>query len=176
MVLLLLLSSTSYFACVDLSQILLLQHTLAAEVASAFRPLPLDMSTIDEQKKQVKTLCRNYKSVKWLPISQMQQQSSRDPPARGPVWISRTSFPAPKDYGLRDVLYLICERLSIPGQTFPPASDLPLKDVGVEFTGWRPGVDDKALEPDLSEVEKLHALENECESKMTILYIHGGGL
>lgn len=134
------------------------------------------MSRFDEQKKQVKALCRNYLSVKWLPISQMQQQSSRDPPARGPVWISRTSFAAPKDFGLRDALCRVCDRLGTPGQSFPLASDLPLKDVGVEFTGWRSGVDDKAPEPGLSEVEKLHALENECESKMTILYIHGGGL
>jgi hypothetical protein len=50
-------------------------------------------------------------------------------------------------------------------------------DVGVEFIGERTGdIASDAPEPDISEEEKLRALEKECSSDMTILYVHGGGL
>ena len=134
------------------------------------------MTTVDEQKKLVETLCRKYQSVPWQPISQMQRESSRDAPARGSVWISRLKFPAPTDTGLRDALYRVCERLRDPGQSFALPAEVPLKDVGVEFVGSRAGVEDGATEPDISELDKLKCLEGECKSDMTILYIHGGAL
>ena len=134
------------------------------------------MTTVDEQKKLVETLCRKYQSVPWQPISQMQRESSRDAPARGSVWISRMTFPAPTDTDLQDALYRVCERLKNPGQSFVPPAEVPLKDVGVEFIGSRSGVEDKASEPDVSEQDKLQFLERECKSDMTILYIHGGAL
>lgn len=86
------------------------------------------------------------------------------------------TFSAPTDTGLRDALYRVCERLKDVGQSFALASDIPLEDVGVEFIGSRSGVDGKATEPDISEQEKLESLQRECQSNMTILYIHGGGL
>ena len=78
--------------------------------------------------------------------------------------------------GLRDALYQVYEQLKSPDQSFPPPSEVPLKDVGVEFIGCRSGVDGKAIEPDIPEHEKLKALENECGNEITILYIHGVGL
>ena len=134
------------------------------------------MTTVDEQKKLVETLCRKYQSVPWQPISQMQRESSRDAPARGSVWISRMTFPAPTDTDLQDVLYRVCERLKNPGQSFVSPAEVPLEDVGVEFIGSRSGVEDRASEPDISEQDKLQFLERECKSDMTILYIHGGAL
>ena len=134
------------------------------------------MTTIDEQKKLVETLCLRYKSVPWAPISQMQRESSRDAPAKGSVWISRMNFSAPTDTDLRDALYRVCERLKDPGQSFASPDEVPLKDVGVEFVGSRSGVEDGAPEPDILEQEKLKYLERECKCDMTILYIHGGGL
>lgn len=134
------------------------------------------MATVDEQNKLVETLCRRYLSVPWVPISRMQRESSVDVPARGSVWISRTTFFAPTDTGLRDALFRVCERLKDAGQSSVSASDLPLEDVVVEFIGSRAGVDGKATEPDISEQEKLKSLERECQSSMTVLYIHGGGL
>ena len=106
----------------------------------------------------------------------MQRESSRNTPARGGVWISRMTFRAPEDTGLREALYRVCERLKSPHQSFTPPCQVPLNDVGVEFIGRRSGVEDKAMEPDVSEQEKLKALESECTSDRTILYIHGGGL
>ena len=134
------------------------------------------MTTVDEQKKLVETLCRKYLSVPWQPISQMQRESSRDAPARGSVWISRMTFPAPTDAGLRDALYRVCERLRDPGQSFASPAEVPLQNVGVEFIGSRSGMEEGATEPDISEQDKLQCLERECQSDMTILYIHGGAL
>ena len=134
------------------------------------------MSTVEEQKKLVEALCRRYRSLPWMPISQLQRESSHDAPARGGVWISRMSFCAPKETGLREALYRVCERLKAPCQSFTPSFEVPLKDVGVEFIGPRVGVEGRVAEPDMSEQDKLAALEDECSSDMTILYIHGGGL
>ncbi len=86
------------------------------------------------------------------------------------------SFRAPKETGLRDALYRVCERLKAPNQNFTSQFELPLRDVGVEFIGYRSGVEGNAPEPDKSEQDKLTALESECKSNMTILYMHGGGL
>ena len=134
------------------------------------------MTTVDEQKKLVEKLCRKYLSVPWRPISQMQRESSYDAPARGGVWISRMTFSAPTDTGLRDALYRVCERLKDHGHSFASPAEVPLNDVGMEFVGSRSGVDGGATEPDISEQEKLESLERECKSDMTILYIHGGAL
>ena len=160
----------------------LLSHSLARFLSEFHSPalllhvFTLNMTTAEEQKKLVETLCRKFISVPWQPISQMQRESSRDAPARGSVWISRMNFPAPTDIGLRDALYRVCERLREPGQSFASPTEVPLKDVGVEFIGSRFGVEDGAIEPKISEQDKLQCLERECKSDMTILYIHGGAM
>ena len=86
------------------------------------------------------------------------------------------TFRAPRDAGLREALYRVCEGLRAPNQSFTPELEVPLKDVGVEFIGRRSGAQDQAAEPQKTEEDKLKALESECKSDMTILYIHGGGL
>ena len=135
------------------------------------------MTTVDEQKKLVKELCRNFKSsIPWEPISKSQRQTDPDSPARGDIWISRTKFQAPKEDDLRRALYNVCERLKTSEHSLTPPSDVPLQDVGVEFLGRRLGVGAQAKEPHIPEEDKLKALENECRSDMTILYMHGGGL
>ncbi|KAF4631618.1 hypothetical protein G7Y89_g6505 [Cudoniella acicularis] len=106
----------------------------------------------------------------------MQKETSRDTLAKGPVWISRAIFPAPPESDLRDSLYFICDQLKNPHQTITPKYEVPLLDVRLEFVGSRSGVPANATEPDMSELEKLERLEKECESDLTILYIHGGAL
>ena len=132
------------------------------------------MATIEEQKKLVKTFCSKYKALPLLPLSKWHLDASRDAPARGGIWISRMSFPAPPEADLRDSLYRVCEWLKSAVHTIPPPDEVPLKDVGVEFVGRRLGVETNAPEPSIPEHEKLKALEGECESDMTILYVHGG--
>ena len=109
-------------------------------------------------------------------MSQWQAKSPVDAPARGGIWISRTKFHAPVETRLRDALYYVCERLKIADQKITPSQEVPLTDVGVEFIGCRSGVDNNAPEPEISEQDKLQALESEWKGDMTILYVHGGGL
>lgn len=134
------------------------------------------MTTIGEQKRVVRTVCQKYQSIPWVPLAKNQRKTSRDAPARGGVWISRSSFPAPPETTLRDALYTVCERLKAPHQTIIAATEVPLLDVALEFVGNRAGVPSDAAEPDIPEPSKLKLLESECESDMTILYMHGGGL
>ncbi|PQE06947.1 hypothetical protein CJF32_00009234 [Rutstroemia sp. NJR-2017a WRK4] len=134
------------------------------------------MTTIEEQRKIVDATCKKYRSLPWAPLSQMQKASSRDRPAKGPVWISRVVFPTPPENDLRDALYHVCEHLKEPHHNITPAIETPLLDVRLEFVGNRAGADAKAAEPDIPEVDKLKALENECENDFTILFLHGGGL
>ncbi|PYI03989.1 hypothetical protein BO78DRAFT_450889 [Aspergillus sclerotiicarbonarius CBS 121057] len=108
------------------------------------------MSTPAEQRELVKRTCQKYRASPWTPITQIQRETSRDPRARGGVWIGRTVFPG-------------------------PAKDGPILDVGVEFIGSKPKGKKDAPELDLTE-EKLRVLLKEYDSEMTILYIHGGGL
>ena len=134
------------------------------------------MSTIAEQRKLVKATCQKYRSLPWIPLAQKQRETSYDAPARGGFWISRVNFPATPSTSLRDALYEVIHSLKLDHHRVTPAEQTPILDVGVEFIGTRSGVANDVPEPEISEYEKLKALEKECESDMTILYIHGGGL
>ena len=134
------------------------------------------MATIDEQKELVRLLAKRWKAAPWIPIGQKQRESTRDAPARGNVWISRTRFTAPSDPSIREALFYTCERLKTTGQIIPQPEEIQLEDVSVEFIGLRSGVESDAPEPDISETRKLQALESECMSDMTIFYVHGGAL
>ncbi|KJK60588.1 hypothetical protein P875_00053174 [Aspergillus parasiticus SU-1] len=134
------------------------------------------MSSIDQQKKLVKRICQKYQNSPWLPLSQLQKATSLDTPARGGVWISSTSFSAPTNPAIRDVLYTVMHRLKKEYHRISPAEETPVIDVGVELIGPRSQVPDDAPELDLLEEEKLRALLQECHSGMIILYAHDGGL
>ncbi|KAL4941422.1 hypothetical protein BDV06DRAFT_194451 [Aspergillus oleicola] len=133
------------------------------------------MASIDEQKKLVKRVCQKYQKAPWTPIAQLQKATSLDVPARGGVWVSRTSFPAPASPAIRSLLYAVIDRLKKDYHRITPAEETPVVDIPVEFVGSRSNVPEDAPEPNISEEEKLHALLQECDDDMTILYMHGGG-
>ena len=134
------------------------------------------MATAEEQKAVVKQVVRKFLSTVWPTISVIHEETTRDAPARGPVWISRTSFRAPSNKSLEDAVYGAIERLAADHQDTSTAKNIALGDVGVEFVGSRPGVARDAPEPDISEHKKLQALEKACSKDMTILYVHGGAM
>ncbi|KAB8245044.1 Alpha/Beta hydrolase protein [Aspergillus flavus] len=138
------------------------------------------MSSIDQQKKLNKRICQKYQNSPWPSLAQLQKATSLDTPtpapARGGVWIARTSFSAPTNPAIRDVLYTVIHRLKKEYHRISPVEETPVIDVGVEFIGPRSQVPDDAPEPDIPEEEKLRALLQECNSELTILYAHGGGL
>ena len=134
------------------------------------------MSTANEQRQLVRNLCREWPKGLWLPVGQLQRKTAYDKPAHGPVWISRTRFPAPAEPALQDALYEVCERLRGPDHIITSKEKVPLQDVGVEFIGARKSANENASEPSMPEGEKLKRLQDDCENDMTILYVHGGGL
>ncbi|KAL2822227.1 Alpha/Beta hydrolase protein [Aspergillus cavernicola] len=135
------------------------------------------MSSIDDQKELVIRLCQKYRKLPWLPIAQLQKATSLDVPARGGVWISKAGFPAPTSPAIRDALYTVINRLKKDYHRATPAEETPVVDVGVEFIGPRSQLPADAPEPNIgTEEAKLHALLQECDGDLTILYAHGGGL
>lgn len=134
------------------------------------------MATAEEQRRLVKSVCQQIRQMPWEPLAQKQRNSARDIPARGNIWISRVEFPAPSSPSVRDALYRVINHLKSDYHKITPEEETPILDVGVEFIGERRGVASDAPEPDIPEEDKLRALEQECSSDITILYIHGGGL
>ncbi|GAB1205001.1 hypothetical protein APSETT445_003667 [Aspergillus pseudonomiae] len=132
------------------------------------------MASIDDQKKLVKRICQKYQNSPWLPLSQLQKATSLDTPARGGIWISRTTFSAPSNQAIRNALFSVIHRLKKEYHHISPEEETPIADVGVEFIGPRSQVPDDAPEPDIPEEDKLRALLQECDSRLTILYAHGG--
>lgn len=134
------------------------------------------MSTKEQQQAIIKATCEAIRARPWRSLLATQIATSKDRPARGCVWISRTKFEAPPELDLRDALYKIIAQLSRPEHKVTPASSTPVQHVPVEFLGFRSGVSNDAPEPNIPEREKLVALESECQSDMTILFVHGGGM
>ncbi|KAL4796309.1 alpha/beta hydrolase fold-domain-containing protein [Aspergillus venezuelensis] len=140
------------------------------------------MTSIAQQKDIVQRVCQKVRNRPWLPISQLQRDTSIDVPARGGgVNIVRTSFPAPPSPAIRDVLYTVIDRLKKYYHHVTPAEEIPVQDVGVKFIGPCSGAQGAADAPGpeadaTEEEEKLRALLKKCNFNLTILYTHGGGL
>jgi len=103
-----------------------------------------------------------------------QAASATDRPAHGPVWASRTKFPAPKDNA---IVATVIEAIVNAGDDSDIANELlspSIADVGVQWSGCRSGVGKDDKEPDISEKEKHEGLMRDTRSKTTILYVHGG--
>ena len=134
------------------------------------------MTSRAQQEEKVKTVCANYRAIPDIPLAQKQRGTARDAPPRGSVWISRTSFRAPLESDLRDALWMASERLRTENQATTKQGYPPLKDVGVELISPRHGADATAAEPSIPETQKVKTLQESCESDVTILYMHGGGM
>jgi hypothetical protein len=132
------------------------------------------MSTVKEQQRIIKKTCDAYLSLPLVPISQTQAQSSRDRPAKGGVWISRSIFPASTETGLKDALFEVIDQLKSPEHLI--SKDLEQVNVKVEFIGAKKAPVEDDEDADVGEPEKLKRIEKEWNKEMAILYIHGGGL
>jgi len=98
-------------------------------------------------------------------LSKTQQASLIDPDVKGPSWVSRTSFPAPRDEsnGPRSLLESAIEALGNgKGQYTSPSTEA----VVVRWTGHRPGVGEEEAEPAASEQEKYRGLAKDLKSPL----------
>lgn len=105
-------------------------------------------------------------------VSAQQALFMRDTGARGRIWVSRTSLPAPPE---DDVRQQVLGAVAALGSGRERYAAPPLQDVGGEWVGVRRGVSSWAAEPTgLSERAKFDSLTREAETDVTVLYIHGG--
>ncbi|PYH45435.1 putative lipase/esterase [Aspergillus saccharolyticus JOP 1030-1] len=103
-------------------------------------------------------------------ISQQQKASMRDPGIKGPMWVSKVTFPPP-EIDVQHAVVNAIEALKTGEETY----NLPgVAPVEAEWTGYRSGVDKNAPQPDISEEVKYEALKQESKEDMVILYFHGG--
>lgn len=129
-----------------------------------------------QQEELVRRVCTEYLNIPDIPLAKKQRSTTGDAPAKGPVWISRTTFRAPPEQDLKDALHQVCTRLSSRDQDIPEPHLIPTREVGVEFIGIRDGLGAPAPEPQIPEERKLELLQETCENDFTILYLHGGGM
>ena len=129
-------------------------------------------------KAQIAAAVSNVRKARlasmWQPISVRQLKSVQDKQVRGPLWISRVTFPAAED---SDLLRLITESISCLGDGGDGHENYslpPITHVSAEWAGWRVGVSAKEAEPTISEGEKYRALMKDVSSPLTILYLFGG--
>ena len=104
-------------------------------------------------------------------ISAQQKALSQDAGARGPVWVSRVSFPPPPEHDVSQILIRALEGLGAGDERFTAPSLAPVRG---EWVGHRKHVDRKSVEPDIREEEKYAALMAEVSSTTTVLFVHGG--
>lgn len=105
-----------------------------------------------------------------LPVSKQQKGSMRDPGIKGPMWVSKVTFPRPEN-DVQDAVIKAIEALKSGDETY----DIPgVGPVEAEWTGYRKGVDKNTPQPDVSEEEKYRKLRSDSDADMVILYFHGG--
>ena len=107
------------------------------------------------------------------PIAMEQVAALHDPGARGPIWVSRVSLPAPPENDAREALFDAIELLS--GAEAIDHVRPESVSVCAQWIGPRPGVEADEPEPSVSEFAKYKALMTTELQDLTIFYIHAGG-
>ena len=133
------------------------------------------MASISPTEAQITAAVSKFREAwrvsTWKSISASQSGRMNDPGAKGPMWVSRETFPAPGENGLLDV---IVDAIASLGDGHEEYTISPATHVQAEWTGYRLGVSVKAVEPLISENEIFQALVAETASPLTILYVFGG--
>ena len=122
----------------------------------------------------VSTARKARHAIMWQSISVRQSKSTKDKGVRGPMWISRVTFPAA---GVNNLLGLVTDSISSLGNGESSHKNYrvpPIVQVPAEWVGWRSGVSAKEPEPRMSEQQKYIALTEDATSSLTILYFFGG--
>ncbi|KAF4636422.1 hypothetical protein G7Y89_g1668 [Cudoniella acicularis] len=138
--------------------------------------MPLQEETPASRKllHLTQTFSKTKAHIFYAPVSLQQAVTATDRPANGPVWASRTTFPAPKNDA---ILTAVTEAIADLGDGSESSNETPassVEDVQFQWSGYRTGVEKGEKEPDVSEREKYEGLMRDTRSKTTILYVHGG--
>ncbi|KAF2451072.1 alpha/beta-hydrolase [Karstenula rhodostoma CBS 690.94] len=123
-------------------------------------------------QKMTSGLIEKLTPVLFAPVSMQKMVTSRDTPAKGPVWVSRTVFDKPEDsHELRSMLEDAFKPLDLGGDS---TYDFSIEDVDVQWTAYRSAGKGKEPEPEISEQDKFDGLMKDISTDTVILYAHGG--
>lgn len=128
------------------------------------------MSSLPSYQTELIAKTRNLlRGARNVTLSTVQRATLINPDVKGPSWVSRTSFPAPKDEtnGPQSLLERAIEALGDGvGQYTRPS----VEDVDARWTGHRPGVGEDEAEPSASEQQKYRDLMMDSKSPLTIVF------
>ncbi|KAL9011920.1 MAG: hypothetical protein Q9173_003280 [Seirophora scorigena] len=105
------------------------------------------------------------------PVGTLQRETSADREASGPCWVSRVVLSAPVE---QDALNIILDAVKGLGDGNERYTTPVIDNVRAQWTGYRANVQKDEPEPNISEIEKFHHLQEEVKNPITILYLHGG--
>lgn len=112
--------------------------------------------------------------LSWDTISARQSRSTKDREVRGPLWVSRVTFPAAGDEHLLRLITDSIGSLGDGGSGHENYTLPPVVQVSAEWVGWRSGVSAKEAEPAVSEEQKYKYLMKDVSSSVTVFYLFGG--
>lgn len=105
------------------------------------------------------------------PLSVKQQETIRNDPVVGPVWVSKFSLPIPTNDTSRDALIQLVDEQNVHRIQYDRPPSTPLN---FEWVGYRNNAKRDTPEPLITEKEKFDRLSAETTGPLNILYIYGG--
>ncbi|KAJ5626990.1 hypothetical protein N7528_004417 [Penicillium herquei] len=105
------------------------------------------------------------------PLSVKQDETIRNDPPIGPLWVSKFSVSESTDDTSRDALLRLVDEANVHKIPYDRPDSAPLD---LEWVGYRSNVKKDTPEPSISEEEKFKNLTAETKSSLTILYLYGG--
>jgi hypothetical protein len=129
-----------------------------------------------EAEKRLQNMTKGFiekiRPALFAPVSMQQYVTTKDTPAKGPVWVSRTKLSRPEDSeDLKSVVRAALDELSTEGNRI---DDFSIEDVNVQWTAFKSSGGEKESEPDISDKEKYNCMMKDVTSDIVVLYAHGG--
>jgi acetyl esterase/lipase len=107
-------------------------------------------------------------------ISKVQRLTTRDPPVKGKVWVSKVKLAVPEEDDVRQLVFKAIDDMGNGEEQWTKPDTRPLE---AEWNGYRADARDDEVEPaGLSEKDKYDNMMKETTSKVTLLYFHGGAM
>ena len=122
-------------------------------------------------KQRIAKLTSSLNKATDTTLSTRQRLTTHDPGVKGPVWVSRSSYPKPPEDDVRKAVLDAISHLGDGTEHFDVPEIGPLE---TEWVGWRDGVNKNAAEALGSELERYEGLMSMVKSDVTVFYVCGG--
>jgi len=130
---------------------------------------------LDMRTEIIVAILRSFMTAKPISVTASQRWLVPDAPAKGRIWISHYTCPAPADRGIQDAVAAAIDGLQDGKEGKRIEVRIPeAASVQAEWTGYRTEAKPDTPLPDISEKEKYDAMMKGTTSPATILYFHGG--